>query len=309
MKTVTARGISFVAFAALALGGCASLPDVGPFVEATTEVRSAVNQAGITVEAELRRMEGGESSADKLKAQWSTRVGALSAMVSYSESLQTIVSAGQQGAQSVEALADSATKLANAAGIAVPVAGAAGQVVEIAKTVYREIALMRAAKSLEEALERSRRPVEEIAAIIGEDIADLKVILQAASDEITGNLEIDHQVGLEFRDALLVRRDALYAIGADRLTAAQKGELMEVDGLIASTNEWYAPLQHQLNEARARLSASESLVDAASAAVRQWGLAYSNLVLAVKERRPVSTQSLAAAAIDIRDLTQRIREQ
>ncbi len=312
MNSWNAPVVVVVTSTVLALGGCTSLPDVGPFVEATTEVRSAVVLAGNTVVDELRRMEDEDSSEQKrwrtLEEQWSTRVQSLDAVVDFSESLQAIVSASQQGAQSVEALADSATQLASAAGLAVPGTVAAATAVDVAKRVYREIAVVRAAKSLEEALDRSRRPVEEIALHVGKDIEDLKDILQAASDKISGDLEIEHQVGIEFRRKLIDRRNALYAIGIDGLTAAQKSELMEVDALIASTDEWHGPMREQLRAATARLLAGEGLIDAAGTAVKQWGLAYNNLVFAVNARRPVSTQSLAAAAADIHDLIQRIRE-
>jgi hypothetical protein len=297
-----------VALSAIYLAGCTSLPDVGPFVESTAGVRSAVAQAGATVAEELKRMKGGEAYAEQLDEQWSTRIDALNAMVDYSESLQSIVSASRQGAQSVGALADSVTQLAGAAGIVVPASAGVGVAVDTAKTIYREIAVMRAAKSLEEALERSRRPVDDIAMKIGQDIADLKDIFQAANDSITGDLEIDHQQGIDFRSRLEKRREALYANGADGLTAAENRELTELNELIASTNDWYVPLQTNLNEARIRLAVGESLIATTSDTVRQWGLAYTNLVLAMKDRRPVNTLSLTRATIDIRDLIKRIRE-
>jgi hypothetical protein len=115
------------------LVSCTSLPDVGPFVEATTEVRSAVAQAGTTVEEELGRMNGGAESAEDLKTQWATRIEALNAMVDFSESLQSITSASRQGAQSVGALADGVTQLAGAAGIVVPASAAVGVAVEAAQ--------------------------------------------------------------------------------------------------------------------------------------------------------------------------------
>ena len=308
MRRWTFTGLLLIALTALILASCTSLPDVGPFVEATTEVRSAVAQAGTTVEEELKRMNGGLESAAGLKKQWLSRIEAMDAMVDYSESLQSIVSASRQGAQSVGTLADGVTQLAGSAGIVVPGSAAVGVGVDTSKNIYREIAVMRAAKSLEEALERSRRPVDEIARKIGQDIADLKVIFQAASDSITGDLEIDHQKGINFRNQLIKRRKALYAIGSAGLTEADKLELTELDRLIVSTNTWYLPLQAKLNEVRTRLSAGEALIATTSDTVSQWGLTYNNLVLALKDRRPVSIQSLTRATVDIRDLIKRIRE-
>ena len=47
--------------------GCASLPDVSPFVDATTKVRKSVQSAAVVVEAELRDM-GDDENAQQLRS-------------------------------------------------------------------------------------------------------------------------------------------------------------------------------------------------------------------------------------------------
>ena len=77
--------------------GCAAMPEVGPFVDATVEMRSAVASSGNAVEAALRQMPGDQNYADNFARQWSTRVQAVDTLVDYAESLHAIVQAGQTG--------------------------------------------------------------------------------------------------------------------------------------------------------------------------------------------------------------------
>ena len=46
--------------------GCTSLPNVGPFSDATHQLKAAVAQSGSIVSDELRYIEGDEEAADKL---------------------------------------------------------------------------------------------------------------------------------------------------------------------------------------------------------------------------------------------------
>jgi hypothetical protein len=59
---------------------------------------------------------------------------------------------------------------------------------------------------------------------------------------------------------------------------------------------------------RQREKAGRSILGAAENAVAAWGIAHQELVKAVKERKPVSLESLIAAVVEVRTLTQRWRE-
>ena len=76
------RGI-VVLVAGLGFGGCASVPNVAPFVEATSQYRSAVVAGGSAVDAELRAIGTKEKAAEFAK-EWAVRIQATDALVSYS---------------------------------------------------------------------------------------------------------------------------------------------------------------------------------------------------------------------------------
>jgi hypothetical protein len=228
-------------------------------------------------------------------------------LVDYADALQSIVAAGRQGASSVGALADSVSQLAAAAGIVFPPAGAVVGATDVAKFVYAQIALVRAASALEEALAQSQPAVEQIAHIIAQDLNDLGDVFQAANAAILLALQTEHNLDLGFRQGLVDERTTLYAKGVGAFTAQERTRLKEINEFIAATNEWYGPYTRRRDDIERRLRAGQTLFQAAAETVARWGLAHHNLVRAVQERRPVSTQSLTQAAIDLRDLIQRIR--
>src|SRR5262245_10686356 len=102
------------------LTGCASLPNVGPFVDASNQLRSAVATSGTVVEGELRLMPAGTDFANKLEKEWEARNQAFSGIAAYANSLKAIVDAGNQGAASAQKVADSVANLAKSAGVALP---------------------------------------------------------------------------------------------------------------------------------------------------------------------------------------------
>jgi hypothetical protein len=69
-----------------------------------------------------------------------------------------------------------------------------------------------------------------------------------------------------------------------------------------------AEYEAKLHAIRQREKAGLSILGAAENAIVAWGVAHQQLAKAVKERRPVSVESLTAAVVEIRTLTQRWRE-
>jgi hypothetical protein len=292
----------------LIAAGCTSLPDAGPFVDASTQLRSGIASSGAVVESELRRMESpsGKAFADKLAKDWAARVALGDALVRYADSLQAITKAGGEGRESAQALADSATTLASAAGIALPGAAAVGVAVDSARFIYGQIALARAARSLEEALVLAAPAVDETAAIIANNLQLAEDVLVLASADLRRAARTNLQDKLGFREQWQRRRDALYSkqAGASELLR----ELEEANRLIATTREWYEPHERELAEIAKRLNAGRILIHATSEAVRQWAVAHRQLVGAIRDRRPVNSESLIEATRELRDLRRRIRE-
>ena len=166
---------------------------------------------------------------------------------------------------------------------------------------------MRAARALEKALEQSQPAVEQIARTIAKDLDDLSAVFQVANAGILLALQKEHNRGLGFRQGLVDERNILYAKGVGAFTAQERTRLKEIHEFITSTNEWYGPYTKRRDDIQRRLSAGQTLFQAAAETVVRWGLAYNNVVLAVQERRPVSTQSLTQAAVDLRELIRRIQ--
>ena len=288
--------------------GCASLPELGPFVDATLELRSAVAAVGSTVEAELQRMQGGQKYADRLAKEWAVRIQAVDALVAYAESLRAIVKAGQEGGQAARSLASSVTALAKAAQVAMPAAGAVSVATDTASFIYGQIALVRASKSLEEALMNAQPAVQRITSIIALELKKLDDILQLANADIDSARQVAHQVELGFRKALFKEQKKLYSNDPSALMPKEKARLLEINELLESTKIWYEPLQTKKEQVEKRLHAGRNLIAAAGQTTGQWAVAHEQLVLAIRDKRSINTKALVQATLEVRDLIKRIRE-
>jgi len=142
--------------------GCASLPDLNQFVASTTDLSSAVIAGGTAVESELVSMEGGEQSAQEFGKAWTVRKNAMIGLVRYADALNAIVQAGRTGANSMGKLADSLTGLATAAGVVLPASGVVSVATDAAKMIYQEIANVRAARSLKNAMGDAQGAIDRI---------------------------------------------------------------------------------------------------------------------------------------------------
>jgi hypothetical protein len=286
--------------------GCTSLPDVGPFADATHQLKAAVAQSGSTVSDELRYTEGGKETAEQLDQAWKARNQAFEAIAAYSDSLEAIVSSGNQGAQAAGELADSIQEFAEAAGIAIPASPAAIQVAsDSIKLLVKYIAITRAAKSLEEAMVKTQPAVEQIVKLIVEDLEDIDGIFLAANKLVEINFKNSYATRISYRKAL---EDFVQKADVTDANDAVLKRLAQVNELLDSTNSWYSEYQQGLETNQRRLRVGRTLIKTAQASVQQWVTAHKQVVNALKNRRPVSTESLLEAAVEIRYLLKRIRE-
>lgn len=286
--------------------GCTSLPDIGPFADATHQLKAAVAQSGSTVSDELRYTTGGKETADKLDKAWEARNQAFEAIAAYSDSLEAIVSSGNQGAQAAGELADSIQEFAETVGIAIPASPAAiNAVSDSIKLLVKYIANTRAAESLEEAMVKAQPAVEQIVKLIVEDLEDIDGIFRAANKLVEMNFKNSYATRISYRKALedFVQKAEI----ADANDAVLK-RLIQVNELLDSTNSWYSEYQQGLEQNQKRLRVGRALIKTAQASVQQWVTVHKQVVNALKNRRPVSTETLLEAAVEIRYLLKRIRE-
>ncbi len=290
----------------LLTAGCASLPDVGPFVDATNQLRSAVASSGATVEAELRMIPAENAAADQLARQWAARNQAFAAMADYANSIQAIVDAGNKGAESAQKVADSVKAFAGAAGVALPGSPeAVALATDVAKFVYNQIALAHAAKSLEKSMEAAQPAIESIATLLTSDLKDLDDILQAANKSV----ELDFRN--EFSDQISYRNHLRNLIINRAVNPNDEGNLasqVQLSQLLEATNAWYGEYLEGREKIANRLRTRRALIHAAVRSPQDWAVAHGQIVAALKAGRPVNTQSLVQAAIEIRELIRKVRE-
>ncbi|MCU0969142.1 MAG: hypothetical protein MUF03_10045 [Rubrivivax sp.] len=287
------------------LAGCGTLPDAGPLVDASVQLRSAVASAGSATEVELRAAERA-AQADDFRAAWAVTDRSVAALVTYAESLSALVQAGRAGGDSVQRLADAGRGLAAGVGLPVPGAAAAGAAVDVAAQVYGHIAAAGAAASLEESLGRMQPAVDRIAGLIVGQLDAAGEILTAASLAQQFDLRTAYRDDLDFRKALERERRALYADGTP--DAARVQRLEQIDRLERIVAVRLEPMERELAALRQRERQSAQMMAAARHAVLDWADAHRQLRAAVRESRAVDPRALQASVEELRLLVRRVRD-
>jgi hypothetical protein len=299
------------------LAGCATLPDVRPFADATISLRSAVAASGTEVVDELSNVEieGARAEAKKLEAAWREHNKLLAALVEYANSLQAIVDSGNNGAESVKTIAASVSKLAQVANIAQPGSGAAGALVtETASFVYGQIAKARAASSLEKALAEVQPAIERIAEVMSDDMGSMNDLVRVAAQAQRDALQFSEAAPLGYRKQLQKRRNALQ----DQVSAAlregkkpseiaEASELERVNQLLAAAEPWNDSFQKQIDVIALRERLTHQLISETRSAFGDWAAVHSRLLAAVRTKRIPSATEIVEAAERIRDLVNKFK--
>jgi hypothetical protein len=291
-------------FIGLAGGGCASLPNVAPFAEATSQYRSAVVAGGTAVEAELRAINAKED-AGKFAKEWATRVEATNALVKYSDSLAAIVASGSQGAEAAQSVADSVKGLASAVGIALPPAEAVGVATDTVAFVYERIAAVRASQALGKALSNATPAVDRITTIMSKDLIAAKDIFDASNTEAKVRLTMQFNAETAYLTTLLDERKTIY--GKSPQSPKDEERLLQINRLVEATRAWRDPMEAQERELIARRKAGDQLFNAARRALTEWSQAHRDLAVAVESGRKVDVTALIASIQEMRDLIKRIQ--
>jgi len=276
-----------------------------------------VASIGSATVSELSRVdiEGASAASGDLAKAWQERERTFSALTSYANSLEAIVTAGQSGAASANALADAVSQLAKTANIIQPGAGEAGSVVtQTAVFVYEWIAKARAAASLEKALAAVQPAVERVSEIMGEDLKDIDSLVRVACRAQTDALKQKNQAGLGYREQLIETHETLMgsmnralANGRKPSELTETGELKRVEELLAEADSWYGPLEAQLEAISDRQQVARQLVAETQSALKDWAVAHGQLLAAVRVKRLPSVAELSDAAERIRELVEKFR--
>ena len=278
---------------------------MAPFVSATVDLRSSVISAGHVVRNELGSTD--QTHQKLFETEWKAREKALHTMVLYAKSLQEVVVAGNKGADSAEKVIDSVGELAKAVGHPIPLGEPAIEVASDAiKLIAKNMALAKAAKSLEESLFRIQPAIEELAQLMIQDINDLDAVIQAANKKA----EVDFRTKEEFNwlnpyRRMLREHLSLIDVNDANSVALQRAE--HVAKLLEASEPIVARRDAGLAEIRKRLKLSRQLITKTRLALKEWAVAHHTIAVAIKNRNPVDAHSVLVISTDIRNLMERIQ--
>ncbi len=289
----------------MAVIGCGPVPDMAPFVSATVDLRASVVSAGQVVSYELGSTD--QTRQEQFNDGWKGREDTLHAMVLYAESLQAVVAAGNKGAKSAEKVIDSVSELAKAVGHPIPLGESAVEIASDAiKLIAKNMALARAAKSLEESLFRIQPAIEELAELMIQDLTDLDAIIQLANKKAETEFRRRDEFSWlkPYRHKL---RTQLMAVDVNTADPATLQRAEHVAKLFETTEFIVAQRDAGLAQIERRLKLSRHLVVKTRLALKEWAIAHHTIAVAIKNRKPVDAHSVLVISTDIRDLMERIQ--
>lgn len=298
------------------LTGCATLPDMTPYRDATLQLRSAVVAGGSAVQSGLESAaasyEVGDPTAkqikevsDRFNTEWRARIEGADALLAYTEAVTDIVRSGTEGAASARSLADALAGLATGVGIVLPPAGTVATVTDIAAFVYGHITVARAAKSLDQALQSAQPVVDRVATLLSQDLQASQDILHAARRLQATALALKYNEETAYLKTLAGERKTIYGKGT--LTPADEKRLRQIDALFDATREWREPMEQAQAEMDAEYRLRIQLIHATQAAVAEWATAHRSLAAAVREKRTVNVEALVQATLEAKELVRRLR--
>lgn len=298
------------------LTGCAALPDMSAYRDATLQLRSTVVAGGNAVQSGLESAAAsygaGDPTATQIKQQsdrfgseWRARIDGADALLAYTEAVTDLARSGTQGEASARKLADALGGLATGVGVVLPAAGTVATVTDAAAFVYAHIAAARAAKSLDQALQSAQPAVDRLAAVLSQDLQASLDILHAARRLQATALALKFNEEAAYLRTLARERKTLY--GKDPLTPADEQRLRQIVELFEATREWREPMEQHQAELEAQYRLRIQLINATQAAVAEWAAAHRSLAAAVRENRSVNVEALVQATQEAKELVRRLR--
>jgi len=299
---------------ALTVGGCGALPDAKPFAEASHTLAMSVASAGQAVADSLG--EAGaltesddaayKARADKFRAAWGERVAASRAVAVYSESISDLISAGQEGGETVKKVGDALSGLAGALNIplAAPAVGVAG---DVARFLADRIATVRASDRLETALAKAQPAVDRLAERIAtETDQPLRSVLDNTYKTQRGQITDKYDAQQNQLQPFEMKRSELASQALANTDVLPV--LLQQDQALASLRSRLAERDRLLAEASMAYKARLQLLNALSAATITWAQSHRDLAVAVKQKRKVTVVELQATISELKSLSKKVSE-
>lgn len=300
------------------LSGCGTLPDAKPFADATNALSSAVKTSGEAVSASLRdagavmptdESKQYEAYAVDLQNAWADRIKATQGAAAYAEAIADLIAAGKQGGETAKKVGDSLGALAAAVNIpiAAPVAGALG---DIGRFIADRIAIVKASKTLEEAVAQAQPAVDRIAEKLSKDAADnLKPILLNAYKNTASGIKSAYEEDDNFATRLNKKRKEFRGAVLQTALIDQKKNagLLELEHMQEAVTLRLKERDQQIVQASSAYKTRLQLVNALSAAATAWATAHRDLANAIREKRKITVAELQETVSDLRELIGKVR--
>jgi hypothetical protein len=157
------------------LAGCVTLPNLQGFADETSRMTSAIQKGYVQGEAALARAD--TARARKLGQVWRPTQQALTALVAYSDALASLANQANNNAKGAAALAGKFQKVTTYLQGVLPLSGlGSAEVTKLVEIGARQLVLMKAQKDLSGAVRESQPVLEQVAAIIDLNLAELATI-------------------------------------------------------------------------------------------------------------------------------------
>lgn len=298
------------------LTGCATLPDLTPYRDATMQLRSAVLAGGSAVQSGLDAAAGSYEAGDptaqrigenaqKFTTDWNERIEAADALVAYADAVADIARSATEGAGAARALADSLGKLATGVGVVLPPSGTVAAATDAAAFIYGHIAAVRAAQSLDQALQSAQPAVDRVAILFAQDLRASQDLLRASHRLQRDALVLKYNEEMGYLKALTSERKKIYGKGSLRPEDEQR--LKKLGELYEATLSWREPMEKDLAGMESTLKVRIGLIKATQTAVAEWAAAHRNIAAAVREKRSVNVEALVQTTLEARELVRRLR--
>jgi hypothetical protein len=323
-------GVSWRFWGCLAVGlstwsGCATIPSITPFSEQTDRMVTGINGGYTATQLSLAAVS--QTQAKRLADEWKPSATALTGIVAYSQALTAVATAGGQGAQAAESVADAVNGLLSSFSVAaIPDAAVAGF-----KALNQQIAKIRAKRSLQGAVAEAQPAVDALANIMAAQLNDLAGIADSAAastlnDHLESNKAMVEYVAAERKaeDRILgILRSILdyQALGAkasdedlkaitnlDPLARRENIEIRETHWMdvvrrhqahLAPYRDRYAEYVRREDELRASRRTAAATFAKAQTAVKAWAVAHGKLQAALDKKQPPDFSSFFAAVRDV----------
>jgi hypothetical protein len=313
--------------AATALAGCATLPSLATLDEQTTRMISGVN-AGYTA-SQLSLAELSPDRASELARAWEPTSSALNAIGAYSQALSSLAAQGAKGGEAARAVAGALNELTGVIGAgAIP-----ASLVTAFAEINKRIAVIRARRSLHDAVGDAQPAVETLARILSEHLSDLTRLHELSASTAAGNLRLANQAVVDYVEAerraeasvlLILRRIFDYKALGRNATPEDLDAIADLDPH-ATTATLDAREAHWIGVVRAHRSHLALYADEYAAYVRRvdaidearrvgaltfrrgqaalgaWVSAHGKLKEALEEKKPVDFSAFFAATRAVDD--------